>query len=99
MRMLLTEGNSSARCSEMPAAWHRGLPCRSRRTSLGQEARGWSAVGCWRPWAEESRKMRHVPPDPRAPVYLFLFSLKTRGCCLAVWLAGILHTSLEGIRL
>lgn len=30
-----------------------------------------------------------------APVYPSLFSLKTSGCCLA----GILHTSLEGIRL
>lgn len=69
--MLLTEGSSSAKCSELPSAWHSRLPCRLRRVSLGQEARGWSTAGCWRPWAGV-KESSAGSPDPPAPEHLSL---------------------------
>lgn len=43
-RRSVTEGSSSASCDSMSQSWVMGLPRRSRRFSLGQEARGWRSA-------------------------------------------------------
>lgn len=43
-RRSVTEGSSSSSCDSTPAIWVTGLPRRSRRFSLGQEASGWRSA-------------------------------------------------------
>lgn len=81
----------------MPTAWHRGLSCRLRRTSLGQEARGWSTAGCWRPWAGVKECLGGFPQICLLSCTHHCLSLKNGDCCLAAWLMGTLSTSLKGV--
>lgn len=48
---------------------------------------------------ESQGKVGRFPQIWSAPVYPSLFSLKSGDCCLASWLVGMSHTSLEGVRL
>lgn len=43
-RRFVTEGSSSTSCDSTPTIWVMGLPRRSRRFSLGQEASGWRSA-------------------------------------------------------